>query len=460
MRFNFSSPIIRIIPKLPIVNNVSNEQLKTLLPKINSISIKFYTNKNESFEKNNTSVNCNVGTIGHIDHGKTTLTSAITKYAAKSGNSKFVSYEDIDHAPEEKSRGITINIYHVGYNTHKRRYAHTDCPGHADFIKNMITGTSQMDGAILVVAATDGVMPQTREHLLLAKQIGIKKLVVYLNKADLVDKDILELVEVEVRETLIKYGYNGMDIPFVVGSALLALQGEQSELGEPSIQKLLDTLDDYIEIPCRDLTLPFYMPSDNILSIVGRGTIIIGTVKQGIIHKRSYASLMGYNDEYKCTVSEIQIFHKSVERAYAGDHCGILIKGIKIKELRRGLVLCAEKSVNLNNYFEAELYLLNKNEANCLIKPLVSNSLLTMYCDSWLTACRIDLPSDLKMLMPGEHSIVKLVILQKMPILLGQRFTIRQQFSNETIATGLITKIKEVIPFIHYKKIKQLKLKD
>lgn len=396
--------------------------------------------------------NCNIGTIGHVDHGKTTLTAAITKYCSAKGTSKYIPYEDIDHAPQEKSRGITINIYHVGYQTNKRRYAHTDCPGHADFIKNMIAGTSQMDGAILVVAATDGEMPQTREHVLLAKQIGVKKIVVFLNKADIVDKLVIELVELEIRDLLARYGFDEEKTPVIAGSALLALNGDKSEYGEPSIQKLLDSLDEYVEPPSRDIASPFYMPVDNILSIKGRGTVIVGTVKRGTIKKRNSGVLMGYNQTISANVGDIQIFHKSVDQAVAGDHCGILLKNIKNENLRRGLVFCPPNSVSLNNYFEAELYLLTEEEANSTVKPIASKFCEVAFSDTWSTLCRIDLPEERAMLMPGEHATVRVVFYYKMPVLLGQKFTIRIH-KEATAAIGVITNIKTPIPYIHPRKL-------
>lgn len=392
-------------------------------------------------------INVNVGTIGHVDHGKTTLTAALTKYCEKQGKSKYVSYEDIDHAPAEMSRGITINIYHVGYKTEKRHYSHTDCPGHADFIKNMISGTSQMDGVILVVAATDGEMPQTREHLLLAKEIGLKEVVVFINKADLVDKDVLELVELEIRDLLQKYGYDEVNSPVIHGSALLALRGDNSEYGEPSIQKLLDALDEYIHPPERDETSPFFFPLDNILGIKGRGTVIVGTLKRGTIKKRDKGVLLGYNKEMKALVNDIQIFHKSVDQVVAGDHCGLLLKNIKKDDVRRGMVFCAENSVKLNNHVEAEIYLLTQSEANCNVPTIASKFTGPAFLDSWSSVCRVNLPPGKSMIMPGENSTVTVVFAQKMPLLTGQRFTIRMHNEKVTIALGIIKNIKPIIDF-------------
>ena len=298
----------------------------------------------------------NIGTIGHIDHGKTTLTAAITQVLAKDGLAKFVSYDHIDKAPEEKARGITINIAHVEYTTKKRHYAHTDCPGHADFIKNMISGTSQMDGAIIVVAATDGQMPQTREHLLLARQIGLKHLVVFINKADLADEEMLELVEIEMRELLSDYGFDGMNTPVVYGSALLALRGDESKYGVPSVKKLLDTVDEYIPTPERDLTSPFWLPVDNAFTVPGRGTVVVGTIKKGKVNKGDEAELMGHGSSKKTVVTDVQVFRKSVPTAFAGDNVGLLLRSVKLDQVQRGMVLAAAKSVTLVNHFQAQVW--------------------------------------------------------------------------------------------------------
>lgn len=268
-----------------------------------------------------------------VDHGKTTLTAAITKVLEKEGLANYISYDQIDRAPEEKTRGITINAAHIGYSTKKRSYAHTDCPGHADYVKNMISGASQMDGAILVVAATDGQMPQTREHLLLAKQVGIDKIVVYINKADQVDSEVLELVEIEIRELLCDFGFDGGNCPVICGSALQALNGESSEIGEPSIRKLLDSVDEYIPTPVRDLKSPFLLPIDNAFTVPGRGTVVVGTLKKGTILKNAESDLLGFDENIKTTVSDIQIFKKSVPKALAGDNVGALLRGVKVRKI-------------------------------------------------------------------------------------------------------------------------------
>ncbi|XP_076623235.1 elongation factor Tu-like [Colletes latitarsis] len=385
---------------------------------------------------------CNVGTIGHVDHGKTTLTAAITKYVSeRNKNYKFVTFDEIDKAPEEKKRGITINIAHVGYATDKRHYAHTDCPGHADFLKNMISGASQMDGAILVVAADDGPMPQTKEHLLLIKQIGIKYVIVYVNKVELVDSEISELVEVEIRELLCMYGFDESKCPIIFGSALLALNGDQSNLGVPSIKLLLDALDNYIPSITRDYTSPFILPIDNVFTVPGRGTVVVGTLKQGIIKKSDIADLLGFDEKFQTKISDIQIFQKSVEKAWAGDNIGVLLRGIKLKSVRRGMILCRNKYLNLSNHFEAQLYLLTQMEGG-RNKPIQQSGHCTqIYCSTWNIYTRLDLilESGAKMLMPGEFTTARLTLLCNMPIMEGQAFTIREH--KYTIATGQITKV-------------------
>jgi len=384
----------------------------------------------------------NIGTIGHIDHGKTTLTAAITQVLARDGLAKFVSYDNIDKAPEEKARGITINIAHVEYTTKKRHYAHTDCPGHADFIKNMISGTSQMDGAIIVVAATDGQMPQTREHLLLARQIGLKHLVVFINKADLADKEMLELVEIEMRELLSDYGFDEMNTPVVYGSALLALQGNETEYGVPSVRKLLDTIDEYIPTPERDLTSPFWLPVDNAFTVPGRGTVVVGTIKKGKVNKGDEAELMGHGHSKKTVVTDVQVFRKSVPTAFAGDNVGLLLRSVKLDQVQRGMILVPSKSVSLVNHFQAQVYLLSKGEGG-RSRPVLSGYIQQIFSATWNISCRLDLPSEKDMLMPGDHATVYLTLLKQMVVEPGQSFTIRE--NNVCVATGIITDIKGTV---------------
>ncbi|KAM3962213.1 elongation factor Tu [Aphomia sociella] len=379
---------------------------------------------------------CNVGTIGHVDHGKTTLTAAITKVLANDGLALFTSYDEIDKAPEEKARGITINAAHVGYNTKLRHYAHTDCPGHADYVRNMISGASQMDAAILVVAANDGPMPQTREHLLLAKQVGIQYILIFLNKADLVDDELLELVEIEMRELLSDFGYDGNNVPLICGSALKALNGDESEFGAPSIRKLLDTMDTYIPPIVRDLQSPFLMPIDNAFTVPGRGTVVVGTIKRGIMKRNDECDLMGFGYNIKTTLSDIQIFKKSVSEALAGDNVGVLLRGMKIKSVETGMLLCAAKSFNLSNHYKANIYFLTRNEGGRK-KPIFSKYSQQMFSGTWNIACRIDLDPSMDMMMPGDHGEVYLTLLEGMVMTQGQPFTIRE--NNVTVATGIIT---------------------
>ncbi|XP_014650053.1 PREDICTED: elongation factor Tu, mitochondrial isoform X2 [Ceratotherium simum simum] len=351
----------------------------------------------------------NVGTIGHVDHGKTTLTAAITKILAEGGGAKFKKYEEIDNAPEERARGITINAAHVEYSTAARHYAHTDCPGHADYVKNMITGTAPLDGCILVVAANDGPMPQTREHLLLAKQIGVEHVVVYVNKADAVqDSEMVELVELEIRELLTEFGYKGEETPVIIGSALCALEQRDPELGVKSVQKLLDAVDTYIPVPTRDLEKPFLLPIESVYSIPGRGTVVTG----------------------------IEMFHKSLERAEAGDNLGALVRGLKREDLRRGLVMAKPGSIQPNQKVEAQVYILSKEEGG-RHKPFVSHFMPVMFSLTWDMACRVILPPGKELAMPGEDLKLSLILRQPMILEKGQRFTLRD--GNRTIGTGLVT---------------------
>ncbi|CAG9813589.1 unnamed protein product [Phaedon cochleariae] len=389
--------------------------------------------------------NINVGTIGHVDHGKTTLTAAITKYLQKKGLAKYISYDEIDKAPEEKARGITINAAHIGYSTKKRSYAHTDCPGHADYIKNMISGVSQMDGAVLVVAATDGQMPQTREHILLAKQVGVTKIIVYINKADAVDQDVLELVELEIRELLEDFGFNGSDCPVIIGSALEALNGKDTDFGEKSISKLLDTLDTYLPEPERDLKSPFMVPIDNAFLVPGRGTVVVGTISRGIVKKNQEAELLGFDNQIKTTISDIQVFKKSVPESSAGENIGALLRNVRLKNVSRGMLLCASGSETLSNQFKASIYFLSRAEGG-RSKPITSRYCQQLFSRTWNVPCRIDLDNNLEMLMPGDHGSIKLTLLWKMVMTLGQQFTIRE--NNVTVATGIVT---ETLPNINIK---------
>lgn len=380
----------------------------------------------------------NVGTIGHIDHGKTTLTAAITKIMAEQGLSKFMDYNDIDRAPEEKARGITINACHVEYSSAKKHYAHTDCPGHIDYIKNMITGTSQMDGSILVVAATDGTMPQTREHLLLAKQIGVDKIVVFINKIDQVDSEMVELVELEVRELLSEFGYDGDKTPVICGSALYALDNRNPEIGRKSIIALVDALDSHVSPPVRDTTGPFYIPLETSFTVSGRGTVVVGTLQQGFITRGEEASLLGYDTEMKTTLTDIQVFKKSVQSAKAGDHVGILLRGIKKDFVHRGMVLCKPESQHQHNHFEAHIYVRTRAEGG-RSKPITTNYINQVFSDTWDIAGCMQLPEAMNMAMPGDNLVCNIVLRKPMVLQVGTRFMIREnQF---TSVTGVITKL-------------------
>ncbi|KAM9843025.1 elongation factor Tu, mitochondrial [Aulostomus maculatus] len=381
----------------------------------------------------------NIGTIGHVDHGKTTLTAAITKVLAGAGGANFKKYEEIDNAPEEKARGITINASRVEYATANRHYGHTDCPGHADYVKNMITGTAQLDGCILVVAGTDGQMPQTREHLLLARQIGVEYVVVFINKADVVeDKEMLELVEIEMRELLTEFGYDGENTPVVTGSALCALEGRQDDLGTKAVLQLLDVVDSYIPLPKRDLDEPFLLPVESIYSIPGRGTVVSGTLERGIIKKGDECEFLGHNLHFKSVITGIEMFHKSLDRGEAGDNVGCLIRSLKRDDVRRGLVMCKPGSLKPHQKVQAQVYFLSKEEGG-RHKPLFSGYSPVMFSLTWDISCLVKLPSDKEMVMPGEDLSLTLLLLRPMALGKGQRFTLRE--GNITIGTGLVTDI-------------------
>ncbi|XP_067140431.1 uncharacterized protein mEFTu2 [Centruroides vittatus] len=390
----------------------------------------------------------NVGTIGHVDHGKTTLTSAITKILSIEGLAKFRNYSDIDKAPEERLRGITINASHVEYSTKSRHYAHTDCPGHADYIKNMICGTSQMDGAILVVAATDGEMPQTREHLLLAKQVGVSKIVVFINKTDLVDNDTVELVELEIRELLDKYGFSGNNTPIIYGSALSALKGDKSETGEASVRRLLDALDKHIPTPERDIYSSFLLPVESIVNVRGRGTVVIGTVMKGELKKGQNVELSGWDTKLNSTVTDIQIFHKPVEGCKAGDHVGVLLRGMKKETLLKGMVMSFPNTYKLSNCYLANLYLLSEQEGGRK-RPISKNYFQRLFTQTWNITCRLNVTSN-DMIMPGDQGEVCLTLFNKMVMVPGQSFNIRE--NNVTVASGIITNVLESIPVTDLKK--------
>jgi len=391
----------------------------------------------DKFDRSKTHVN--VGTIGHVDHGKTTLTAAITTVLAKTGGAKARAYDSIDNAPEEKARGITINTAHVEYETAKRHYAHVDCPGHADYIKNMITGAAQMDGAILVVSAADGPMPQTREHILLASQVGVKYIVVYMNKCDMVqDAELLDLVEEEIRDLLTKYGYPGKETPIIRGSALKALEGDTSEMGEGSIKKLLDALDTYIPDPVRETSKPFLMPIEDIFSIEGRGTVVTGRIERGEIKLNEEVEIVGLKPTQKTVVTGIEMFNKQLESGMAGDNAGILLRGTKKEEVERGQVLCKPGSITPHTEFEGEIYILTKEEGG-RHTPFFKGYKPQFYIRTTDVTGDVTLPEGQEMVMPGDT--VKLVIKLITPVALEEKgkFAIRE--GGHTVGAGVVTKI-------------------
>ena len=383
----------------------------------------------------------NVGTIGHVDHGKTTLTAALTKVLSTKFGGEFKAYDQIDNAPEEKARGITIATSHVEYETANRHYAHVDCPGHADYVKNMITGAAQMDGAILVVSAADGPMPQTREHILLARQVGVPFIIVYLNKADMVDdKELLELVEMEVRDLLTKYDFPGDKTPIITGSALKALEGDQSEIGEPSIFKLAEAIDTYIPQPKRAIDGPFLMPVEDVFSISGRGTVVTGRIERGIVKVGDEIEIVGIKPTVKTTVTGVEMFRKLLDQGEAGDNVGVLLRGTKREEVERGQVLAKPGSINPHTKFEAEVYVLSKEEGG-RHTPFFQGYRPQFYFRTTDVTGACDLPAGTEMVMPGDN--IKLVITLINPIAMedGLRFAIRE--GGRTVGAGVVAKILE-----------------
>ena len=383
----------------------------------------------------------NVGTIGHVDHGKTTLTAALTKVLSTKFGGEFKAYDQIDNAPEEKARGITIATSHVEYETGNRHYAHVDCPGHADYVKNMITGAAQMDGAILVVSAADGPMPQTREHILLARQVGVPYIIVYLNKADMVDdKELLELVEMEVRDLLTKYDFPGDKTPIITGSALKALEGDQSEIGEPSILRLAEAIDTYIPQPKRAIDGPFLMPVEDVFSISGRGTVVTGRIERGIVKVGDEIEIVGIKPTVKTTVTGVEMFRKLLDQGEAGDNVGVLLRGTKREEVERGQVLAKPGSINPHTKFEAEVYVLSKEEGG-RHTPFFQGYRPQFYFRTTDVTGACDLPAGTEMVMPGDN--IKLVITLINPIAMedGLRFAIRE--GGRTVGAGVVAKILE-----------------
>ena len=393
----------------------------------------------EKFER--TKPHVNVGTIGHVDHGKTTLTAAITTILSKKFGGAAKKYDEIDSSPEEKARGITINTAHVEYETAKRHYAHVDCPGHADYVKNMITGAAQMDGAILVVSSADGPMPQTREHILLARQVGVPYIIVYMNKADMVDDaELLELVEMEIRELLSKYDFPGDDTPVITGSALKALEGDQSDIGEPSILKLADALDNYIPEPERAIDRPFLMPVEDVFSISGRGTVVTGRVERGVIKVGEEIEIVGIVPTVKTTCTGVEMFRKLLDQGQAGDNVGVLLRGTKREEVQRGQVLAKPGSIKPHTKFSAEIYVLSKDEGG-RHTPFFNGYRPQFYFRTTDVTGSIELPAGTEMVMPGDNVSIKVSLIQPIAMDEGLRFAIRE--GGRTVGAGVVAKIEE-----------------
>ena len=381
----------------------------------------------------------NVGTIGHVDHGKTTLTAALTKIGAEKFGGEFKDYSSIDAAPEEKARGITISTAHVEYESPNRHYAHVDCPGHADYVKNMITGAAQMDGAILVCSAADGPMPQTREHILLARQVGVPYIVVYLNKADMVDDaELLELVEMEVRELLSKYEFPGDDTPIIHGSALKALEGDESEIGVPSIIKLVEALDSWIPEPERDIDKPFLMPVEDVFSISGRGTVVTGRIERGIVKVGDEIEIVGIRPTQKTTVTGVEMFRKLLDQGQAGDNAGLLLRGTKRDDVERGQVLCKPGSISPHTNFEAEVYVLSKDEGG-RHTPFFKGYRPQFYFRTTDITGAVELPEGVEMVMPGDNVKMKVELINPVAMDEGLRFAIRE--GGRTVGAGVVAKI-------------------
>ena len=381
----------------------------------------------------------NVGTIGHVDHGKTTLTAALTKVASEVYGGELVDFANIDNAPEERERGITIATSHVEYVSSTRHYAHVDCPGHADYVKNMITGAAQMDGAILVVSAADGPMPQTREHILLAKQVGVPKIVVFLNKADQVDDaELQELVEMEIRELLDMYDFPGDDTPIIVGSALKALEGDTSEIGVPAVQKLIEALDSFVPEPAREIEKPFLMPVEDVFTISGRGTVVTGRIEQGIVKTGDPIEIVGITDTTKTTCTGVEMFRKSLDEGRAGENCGVLLRGVERDDVERGQVLCAPGSISPHTEFEAEINVLSKEEGG-RHTPFFSNYRPQFYFRTTDVTGACALPEGVEMVMPGDNIKMTVTLISPIAMEDGLKFAIRE--GGRTVGAGVVAKI-------------------
>jgi len=393
----------------------------------------------EKFQRNKP--HCNIGTIGHVDHGKTSLTAAITKVLAESGGATFTAYDQIDKAPEEKARGITISTAHVEYETANRHYAHVDCPGHADYVKNMITGAAQMDGAILVVSSADGPMPQTREHILLARQVGVPALVVFMNKVDMVDDaELLELVELEVRELLSKYDFPGDDIPIVKGSALCALEDRSPEIGREAVLKLMAEVDSYIPQPERPIDLPFLMPIEDVFSISGRGTVVTGRVERGIVKVGEEVEIVGLKDTVKTTVTGVEMFRKLLDQGQAGDNVGVLLRGTKREDVERGQVLCKPGSIKPHTKFKAEAYILTKDEGG-RHTPFFTNYRPQFYFRTTDVTGVVTLPEGTEMVMPGDNISMDVTLIVPIAMEEKLRFAIRE--GGRTVGAGVVAQVMD-----------------
>src|SRR6187401_3262629 len=391
------------------------------------------------FERNKP--HCNIGTIGHVDHGKTSLTAAITKVLAETGGATFTAYDQIDKAPEEKARGITIATAHVEYQTKNRHYAHVDCPGHADYVKNMITGAAQMDGAILVVSAADGPMPQTREHILLARQVGVPYIIVFMNKADMVDdKELLELVEMEVRELLSKYEFPGDKTPIIIGSALKALEGDKGELGEQSIMKLADALDSYIPTPERAIEGTFLMPVEDVFSISGRGTVVTGRVERGVVKVGEEQEIVGLKPTLKTVCTGVEMFRKLLDQGQAGDNVGVLLRGTKREEVERGQVLAKPGSITPHTKFSCEVYVLSKEEGG-RHTPFFNGYRPQFYFRTTDVTGSVELPAGTEMVMPGDNIAMTVTLIAPIAMEEGLRFAIRE--GGRTVGAGVVSKVIE-----------------
>ena len=388
-------------------------------------------------EYQRTKPHVNVGTIGHVDHGKTTLTAALTTVASKDEDKK--SYADIDNTPEERKRGITISTAHVEYETDPRHYAHVDCPGHADYVKNMITGAAQMDGAVLVVSATDGAMPQTREHILLARQVGVPKMVVFMNKADMIDDDeMLELVEMEVRELLSQYDFDGDNTPVIIGSALKALEGDEGKYGKDSVQKLLDAMDEWFPLPQREVEKPFLMPIEDVFTISGRGTVVTGRIERGKIHTGDEIEIVGIKDTAVTICTGVEMFRKTLNEGQAGDNAGILLRGTKREEVERGQVLAAKGSIKPHTEFEAEVYVLSKEEGG-RHTPFFKGYRPQFYFRTTDVTGEVILPADIEMVMPGDNVKINVKLIVPIAMEEGVKFSIRE--GGRTVGAGVVAKI-------------------